>query len=110
MLQFRVRQFRSIEDSGWITCDDVTTLVGVNEAGKSNLLLALWKLNPAKGGEINLLADLPRRLYSTARSDPGEITFIEADFELSEEATEAVAFVAREDKRVDKTSGVSQRL
>lgn len=91
LLQFRVRQFRSIEDSGWITCDDVTTLVGVNEAGKSNLLLALWKLNPAKGGEINLLADLPRRLYSTARSEPGKITFIEADFELSEEATKAVA-------------------
>ena len=90
LLQFRVRNFRSVEDSGWIGCDDVTTLVGVNEAGKSNLLLALWKLNPAYGGEINLLADMPRRIYSTARSEPAEYTFIEADFELDEDASREI--------------------
>lgn len=91
LIQFRVQHFRSVEDSGWITCDDVTTLVGVNEVGKSNLLLALWKLNPAQGGEINLLADMPRRLYSTARNDPGDYTFIEADFELDDALAQAVA-------------------
>lgn len=90
LLQFRVQNFRSVEDSGWVGCDDVTTLVGVNEAGKSNLLLALWKLNPAYGGEINLLADMPRRIYSTARREPAEYTFIEADFELNEKVSQAV--------------------
>lgn len=53
LIKYRVEKFKSVMDSGWIDCDDVTTLVGVNEAGKSNLLLALWKLNPAKGGAIN---------------------------------------------------------
>ena len=90
LLQFRVQNFRSVEDSGWIGCDDVTTLVGVNEAGKSNLLLALWKLNPAYGGEINLLADMPRRIYSTARHHPDDYTFIEADLELNEEVSEEI--------------------
>ena len=42
--RFRVMNFRSVMDSGWIDCDDVTSLVGINEAGKSNVILALWKL------------------------------------------------------------------
>ena len=41
---FRVTNFRSVKDSGWIECEDVTTLIWINEAGKSNLILALWKL------------------------------------------------------------------
>lgn len=57
--RFRVTHFRSIINSGWIDCDDVTTLVGINESGKSNVLLALWKLNPARGGQIDPLHDLP---------------------------------------------------
>jgi len=27
--KFRVTNFRSIQDSGWVECDDVTTLVGI---------------------------------------------------------------------------------
>lgn len=54
LVRYCVMNFRSVKNSGWIDCDDVTTLVGVNESGKSNLLLALWKLNPARGGEIDV--------------------------------------------------------
>ena len=64
LVKFRVCNFRSIKDSTWIDCSNVTNIIGVNEAGKSNALLALWKLNPASGGEINLLEDLPRNDYS----------------------------------------------
>ena len=35
-----VYNFRSVEDSGWIECSDTTTLVGVNESGKTNILKA----------------------------------------------------------------------
>ena len=45
---FRVRVFRNIIDSGEIKVDDVTCLVGKNEAGKSALLEALHALHPAK--------------------------------------------------------------
>lgn len=82
LIKFRVREFRSIQDSGWIECDDVTTLVGMNEAGKSNLLLALWKLKPAKGGEISLLDDLPKKKYAELRDAEEKPVFIEAEFEL----------------------------
>lgn len=81
--RFRVRNFRSVRDSGWVHCDEVTTLVGINEAGKSNLLLALWKLKPARDGEIDLLSDIPRALYSSLRDAEEKPVFIEAEFELS---------------------------
>lgn len=78
--KFRVQNFRSIKDSGWIDADRVTTLVGVNEAGKSNILLALWKLNPAIDGKINLLDDIPRNRYSQWRGLKDKPIFIECDF------------------------------
>ncbi len=84
---FRVTNFRSVIDSGWINCDDVTTLVGINESGKSNILLALWKLNPARGGEIDPLHDLPVTKLSDLRGKQKETFFIEAVFELCDSAS-----------------------
>lgn len=90
---FRVQQFRSIKDSGWIEVDNVTTLIGVNEAGKSNVLLALWKLNPVREGKIDLLADLPRELYSILRDAKEKPDFIEAQFELPPHKAKEVASI-----------------
>ena len=80
--RFKVTNFRSIIDSGWIDCDDVTSLVGINEAGKSNIILALWKLNPAREGEIDPLHDMPNKEYTNWRNKADEIEFISAVFEL----------------------------
>lgn len=44
LLKFRVTNFRSVEDSGWIDVDRVAAFIGVNESGKTNLLAPLWKL------------------------------------------------------------------
>lgn len=60
---FRVRVFRNIIDSGEINVNDVTCLVGKNEAGKSALLQALHALNPAKPSmTLELLDEYPRWL------------------------------------------------
>lgn len=80
--RFRVTNFRSIMDSGWIENDDVTTLVGINEAGKSNVILALWKLKPVRDGEIDILHDMPTKEYTSWRTIPEQIEFISAEFEL----------------------------
>ncbi len=82
LTKFKVTNFKSIADSGWIECDDVTTLVGINEAGKSNVILALWKLNPAREGDIDLLHDLPNKEYAQWRDKTHEIVFISAMFSL----------------------------
>ena len=80
--RFKVTNFRSVIDSGWIDCDDVTSLIGINEAGKSNVILALWKLKPVRDGEIDLLHDMPTRQYSSWRTNPEKIVFITAEFKL----------------------------
>jgi predicted ATP-dependent endonuclease of OLD family len=105
--RYRVTNFRSVEDSGWIDCEDVTTLVGVNEAGKSNLLLALWKLNPAKGGEINLLSDLPRSKYSELRDKTKGLEFIQTEFELTDDLVSEIVKItgaSSEDVRIASVS------
>src|SRR6185437_16962363 len=59
---FEVRDFQSIRNSGRITVSDITCLVGKNEAGKSALLKALYKLNPvvAAEGNFDVTNDYPR--------------------------------------------------
>ena len=84
--KFRVTHFRSVLDSGWISCDNITTLVGINESGKSNILLALWKLNPARLGAIDPLHDLPVTELSQYEKKLSEVSFIEAVFILEDSA------------------------
>ncbi len=58
---FHVWNFRSINDSGSIDVSQITALLGRNESGKSNLLLALRSLNPIEGfTALNKIKDFPR--------------------------------------------------
>lgn len=84
LIQFRVTNFRSVNDSGWLDVSDVTALIGENEAGKTNLLLPLWKFNPTAGGEISLLDDMPRSRYAEMRNEPGSHHFIYCRFTLND--------------------------
>jgi predicted ATPase len=61
LIKFQITNFRSINDSGEITVAKLTSLVGRNESGKSNLLLALSTLNPPGGCKpLNAIKDFPR--------------------------------------------------
>lgn len=59
----RVQNFRSIEDSGEFSIEPVTCLVGKNESGKTALLQALYKLNPAVSSDMAFdpVEEYPRR-------------------------------------------------
>lgn len=63
LVQARITNFRSIEDSGSVEVDDVACLVGKNESGKTNFLVALSRTNPPPGvsGTFDLTEDFPRR-------------------------------------------------
>lgn len=90
--RFKVINFRSIEESDWIEVSDNTCLVGTNEAGKTNLLIALWKLRPANNEPIVPLDDFPRNLYSKYKTDNhSNDVFIQADFILSDELSEEIS-------------------
>src|SRR5690554_3088611 len=84
--RFKVFNFKSIEESDWIEVSDNSCLVGTNEAGKTNLLVALWKLNPVNDEPIIPLDDFPRHLYSNYKADNHCVdVFIAADFILNED-------------------------
>jgi AAA ATPase domain len=60
--------------------DGVTALIGVNESGKTNLLLPLWKLNPAREGEIQPTSDYPKTMFGDIRTSPKNYSFVTAEF------------------------------
>lgn len=91
LLSYRVQNFRSVRDSGWIDVDLVAALIGENESGKSNLLLPLWKLNPVREGTLQPTSDHPKALFNEIRANPGQFTFVSALFETGEHATAIAA-------------------
>lgn len=72
--KFRVTNYRNIDDSGWIPVEKVTAFVGRNESGKTTLLKALHKFNPASPEPYNPQREFPRdrftRDYKNGRDWP----------------------------------------
>ncbi len=64
----QVTNYRSIEDSGVVNIENVTSLVGKNESGKRTFLRALHLLNPLNPikGKTNFeeTIDFPSKNYS----------------------------------------------
>ena len=89
--RFQVTNFRSIEDSGWIEVEDVTALIGTNESGKTNVLLPLWKFNPAREGGIVPTADYPRKRYNEFRNLKPKPVFIRAVFDVGDDLAQQLA-------------------
>ena len=108
--RFKVKNFRSIEESDWVHLGDNTCLVGTNEAGKTNLLLALWKLKPANSEPIVPLDDFPRHLYSQYKADNhSNDVFILADFILADDLQEELATDLKCDKEQIETVLVQRK-
>lgn len=108
--RFKVKNFRSIEESDWIDLGDNTCLVGTNEAGKTNLLVALWKLRPANNEPIVPLDDFPRHLYSQYKAgEHSNDVFILADFTIDSALQEKLATELKCDKEQVKTVFVQRK-
>lgn len=109
--KYRVTNFRSVKDSGWIDVDKVTALIGTNESGKTNLLLPLWRLNPATAdGKVNVTADHPRKLHTEFRSMKPQPVFIEAHFDVSDAMAKKLAKVTGFSEAALKVVSVSRRF
>ena len=94
LTKFQIENFRSINDSGEITVGKITSLVGRNESGKSNLLLALATLNPTGGCKpLNKIKDFPRgrRLEECTDATP----VITTNWKLSPDEIAALAKTLR---------------
>lgn len=74
---FRIRNYRSIVDTGWIKLapDNITTLIGQNESGKTSVLEALFSFSNGIIDEDILRSDL-------------SLPSVSCEFSLSEEELE----------------------
>lgn len=99
--EFRVREFRSIWDSGPVKVDDqVTCLVGKNEAGKTALLTALYRTNPIidEHAAFDETYDYPKRevedyRFAVENEDRDEAVVVEALYELEVSDIDAIESV-----------------
>ena len=110
LIKFRTRTFRSIDDSGWVDLDDVTALVGINESGKTNLLLSLWKLNPAREGAIDPIPDFPRDRYNEIRAMETKPVFITVRFVIDDALAAQIAAKTKLDAKQFNEVEVNRRL
>ena len=94
-IAFRVRNFRNIDDSDWISLDKVTAFVGRNESGKTALLKALHKFNPATPEPYDAQRDFPRdrytRDYVSNGSNGSEWPVCSVRFEIPEDLRVRIA-------------------
>ena len=74
LTKVRISEFQSIRDSNEFEVGDITCLVGKNEAGKTSLLKALYRLNPivAAEGKFDVTDDYPRTDVEDYRQDVEE--------------------------------------
>ena len=93
LVRARVTDFKSIDDSGWVDIDAVTSMVGKNESGKTAFLGALKRLNPVDGDQEFELKDFPRKGYVRYRRqhEANPATAVSAIMTLSDEEREEVA-------------------
>lgn len=84
--EFRVWNFRSINDSGPIHVSQITAILGRNESGKSNLLLALRSLNPVEGFEtLKPIKDFPRHRRLEECTDETKVLSSRWDLTINEQ-------------------------
>ena len=94
---FQVWNYKNIDDSNKITVEqDVTCFVGKNEAGKTALFQALYRLNPVTNADYDEVRDYPRKRLVQYQRDvqakkQGIATVAEAIFELEDEDIALIA-------------------
>lgn len=89
-VEFKVTNFRNIDDSGWIPLERVTALVGRNESGKTALLKALHKFNPASEEPYSPQKDFPRDRFTRDYRDGGDWPACAVKFTIAPQLWEAV--------------------
>src|SRR5262245_43243580 len=97
LTKVHVHEFKSILDSNEFDVTDITCLVGKNEAGKSAILQALYKLNPIipEHRQFDVTEDYPRADLENYiadveqnRRDPAQV--IQACFSLDADEIAAI--------------------
>src|SRR6266567_3036730 len=98
---FRVQNYRCIDDSGEAPVEHIKALVGKNESGKTSILKALHKFNPANPEPFNGLKEFPRRRFHEYED---KATVVELKVSLDHEERDELSQI---DPRLAEVSGAS---
>lgn len=101
LLKFRVKDFRSIIDTDWIDCQQITSFVGTNGSGKTSLFMALMKImNP----------NHEFRSGTTLKSNIGALARIVLKFDLPIDRVDELLPVVNETVFVETVFGADDEL
>lgn len=81
--RFRVQNYRSVVDSGYINAEDIMVLVGPNQSGKTSILLGLYSISfneKYKDVELTQLDNISKRFMDN-ELNPDELPIVTAVFE-----------------------------
>jgi predicted ATP-dependent endonuclease of OLD family len=101
LTNFRVQMYKSVLDSGPISVENLTVLVGKNESGKTTLLRALQKFNPFKPDPFSISREWPRGHRDEQTQDQIVCT---AEFRLSAEEIGRLKEITTESIDFDRVS------
>ncbi|MEF8813652.1 MAG: hypothetical protein V5A55_07520 [Halovenus sp.] len=113
--EVRVRNYKVIDDTGWVSVDNPTCLVGKNESGKTVFMQALSRLNPSYGsGEFVPFDEFPRHRWPEYKQrhedNPAPVASARFDLEDEERAQIEEEYGALEDSEVTVTKGFANEL
>jgi hypothetical protein len=94
--KFRIQNYRNIDDSGWIPLERVTAFVGRNESGKTAILKALHKFNPATPEPYNPQREFPRDRYTREFRNGGDWPVCSVAFDIDQRLMEKIETVVAE--------------
>src|SRR5207244_11405129 len=97
----RVQNDKAREDSDETPVEHIKDLVGKNESGKTSILKALHKFNPATPEPFNGLKEFPRRRFHEYED---KATVVELKFSLDHDEMDELA---QTDPRLAEVSGAS---
>jgi len=101
--QFQVFNYRSVNDSGPIEIRKQTALVGRNESGKTNLLMALQSLKPPyEMKELSFVKDFPRGRHPKDFSE--DLKVVETLWEIDSDEQAELASIFPRAKGVTKVN------
>lgn len=93
LVEFRVQNYKCVNDTGWIEIDDITCFIGKNQSGKTAILEALNKLNPLfNNSNYEPYEEYPRSKYTSyeQRHDENPDIVISGKFEISDEEVSSI--------------------
>jgi hypothetical protein len=91
--EFKIQNYRNIDDSGWIPLETITALVGRNESGKTALMKALHKFNSATPQPYVPQREFPRDRFTRDFRNAADWPVSSVKFNIEDDLRQTLAAI-----------------